>query len=223
MQSHRRLAFTLVELLVVIGVIAVLISILLPALSKAREAANTVKCAANLHGIGLGMADYLANNKGTYPASNYYKGLSFDSVTGQVPTEPTQGYVHWSSFLYGNKELLGTDSAFTTMNGWDAFRCPSLDNGGLPPANTFAANNDGLPNETSGVIDWQAQRLAYTDNEALCPRGIFQLFFDSRNNKRIYHFVRSTQVRHSADTILATEMWGTQSTETTASLIDGSP
>jgi prepilin-type N-terminal cleavage/methylation domain-containing protein/prepilin-type processing-associated H-X9-DG protein len=66
-RSQRKAGFTLVELLVVIGIIALLISILLPSLNRARETANRVKCASNLKQIGLAILLYSNENKGAYP------------------------------------------------------------------------------------------------------------------------------------------------------------
>ena len=78
--TRKARGFTLVELLVVIGIIALLISILLPSLNRAREQANRVKCASNLRQIGQGIQMYANENNGNFPRA-VYDGL------GGTPTE----------------------------------------------------------------------------------------------------------------------------------------
>lgn len=84
-KRYRGTGFTLVELLVVIGIIALLISILLPSLNKAQQAARAVQCASNMRTIGQFFRLYEDANKGNFPftmancPNNYWVGEYADT------------------------------------------------------------------------------------------------------------------------------------------------
>jgi prepilin-type processing-associated H-X9-DG protein len=147
----------------------------------------------------------------------------------QLPSTPIYGTVHWSSFLYSRRDLSNGTDIYRSPVGWEAFQCPSLPDGGLPPADTYPGNGT-LANEANGtdpftgqpVIDAQAPRLAYTVNEALCPRGFFVAGATVAGSQiqRPYRFVRASSVQRSSQTILATEMWGVQSLMEVDSLVN---
>jgi prepilin-type N-terminal cleavage/methylation domain-containing protein/prepilin-type processing-associated H-X9-DG protein len=102
----RAQGFTLVELLVVIGIIAVLISILLPALTAARRSANKTKCLASLRQIGQGFMLYAAENQGAWPVcAHFYQVGKMPYAGTPQPVGTDQRDKRWHDFI--SKYVMG--------------------------------------------------------------------------------------------------------------------
>jgi prepilin-type processing-associated H-X9-DG protein/prepilin-type N-terminal cleavage/methylation domain-containing protein len=130
-----RHAFTLVELLVVIGIIALLIAILFPALSKARQAAQTTLCESNMRQLGLGYQMYCDANKGLLPQKgpdgSDSSGNAFGPTGGVIGVDDPSIWFNAVPSMTGKKsyyQLLLDDQNGTPLpTGGDSsvFCCPS--------------------------------------------------------------------------------------------------
>jgi prepilin-type N-terminal cleavage/methylation domain-containing protein/prepilin-type processing-associated H-X9-DG protein len=124
-RTLSRKGFTLVELLVVIGIIALLISILLPSLNRARETANRVKCGSNMRQIGQAILLYANENKGNYPRTTY--STTTTAITGTF--DPGNGVATADPFLTNVTQNDAVKPMFLLIRTQDitpeVFVCPS--------------------------------------------------------------------------------------------------
>jgi prepilin-type N-terminal cleavage/methylation domain-containing protein len=137
---RTRKGFTLIELLVVVAIIALLISILLPSLARARELAKRTVCAANAKGIGTAIATYANENESVWPVAAYSESSRYPSGSGITyigELDPTPTLARDVMSVPDVAGTTGSTAVSTTRGFWmlvqegaeapGQFVCPSSD------------------------------------------------------------------------------------------------
>ena len=144
--------FTLIELLVVISIIAVLASLLMPALENARRQAQIVQCTSNLRQVGIGISTYTLESGGRFPAYT-------------TETKPAYGSVNWNNRMHvlgHTPERFNLDT-HTIMEGYigsPVCRCPLDDSWPGDPRNRPIYEVEGSSYVYQSHLYWRpASRL----------------------------------------------------------------
>jgi prepilin-type processing-associated H-X9-DG protein/prepilin-type N-terminal cleavage/methylation domain-containing protein len=191
----RRCAFTLLELLIVLGIISVLLALLLPSLAAAREVAKTTQCLSNLRQLATAAAGYCAANDGSFPFARYVPEgapgattygwdftVAIDPATGKAAVEPG---LLWAGHAGGARSSAG-----------QVQQCPSFAGGSTTRADPYTGynyNTSRIGHGTGERVEAPA-RLGDIRNPAGCA-----LFGDGQWSAGANKFMRSPYVIPGVD------------------------
>ncbi len=165
--NRRRYGFTLIELLVVIAIIALLIGILLPALSKARRSARRLKDSANIRSVIQGLAIFSDSNKGRYPLPS-----RIDEANNTIDETQIAGMTVSYSGVLDDPELKDNSSNIFSVLIWDQFVAAEILFSPSEPSSTFRADTEYQFSEPSAITDQaRAQNALWDPGFVATPAG----------------------------------------------------
>lgn len=198
---HRRIVgFTLVELLIVIGIIAVLISLLLPALSGAQRQAKSAKCLANLRSIGQAFQLYEADHKGYWPVAVHWAPTQANNETRW----PDMIAKHVAS-VRGNLSSQDVSS----LKGTVVWGCPAWTGSyeATGSASTFAEGVRTGYGMQYTPIDRQPKNMAYIDTRTTPGKYVHSRDWRVRGAERALLADSITHILEAPDTLDKSSKW----------------